>query len=207
MSLILLIFQDFMHVMIKEWVLLFWLTELTILKMLKRMQYHCFKEKLNILFLALYIILLLLHELACLFPDTNVTSAKPSLSERESTATSVRILICVMAVMKREVFLQSKYDTVMEHQIFCIIDVIHIRIQWAQMHSILNFSVSICMLYEQWCQTLICYLSQFYVYYFFIALNTCDINSFKIMDSFSAVLAHFGWQIISTFMRERCTLF
>lgn len=43
-----------------------------------------------------------------LFIATNVTNAKRSLWELASTAMSVMILICVMAVMKREAFLLSK---------------------------------------------------------------------------------------------------
>lgn len=43
-----------------------------------------------------------------LFIATNVSSAKRSLWELASTAMSVMILICVMAVMKREAFLLSK---------------------------------------------------------------------------------------------------
>lgn len=43
-----------------------------------------------------------------LFIATNVKSAKRSLWELASTAMSVMILICVMAVMKREAFLLSK---------------------------------------------------------------------------------------------------
>lgn len=62
----------------------------------------CFKCKRNYYFHCLFWTLIL-------FIATNVTNAKPSLWERESTVMSVMILICVMAVTRKEASPQSKY--------------------------------------------------------------------------------------------------